>query len=246
MQAYGTGAEIDQVRGGREGDRKASAAPKRRRVGDLSQVSLGLILQGISLTAAMALLGLILTLWTYGYVESGAIPLAWVVIILATGGAITGEVMCLAVPKESQMQQLARAALVLTGLMVTGLGLDALMTNKGAVFGQILDIGNLVLIMVRMCLVTLFLTRLAGYVEEPTYETRSVFAMVGMPLAMAAMFGYLQFVPAVTEDSEFSSRAIRSGIQWWIIATTVAVAVMYVSILLGMGLALRRRGAASA
>lgn len=246
MQTYGTNAEMDMVSPKKTARADNTMAVRRRRIADVRQVSLGLIIQGISLTAAIVLLGLILTLWTFGHLESGAVPLAWITVALGIAGAITGEVMCLAVPAESKTRGLARAAFVLTCLMLAGLGIDALMTNQGPVIRTVVDIINLLLIMSRMCLVTLFLTRLAGYVEEPTYETRSVFAMVGMPLAMAATFGYLKFVPAATDESAFSFRAVTSGLQWWIIATTVAVAVMYISILLGMGLALRRHRTESA
>lgn len=246
MQSYGTGAEMDMVSPKRTARPNNTTAQRRRRIADVRQVSLGLIIQGISLTAAIILLGLILTLWTFGYLESGAVPLAWITIALGGAGALTGEVLCLAVPEESKTRHLARTGFVLTCLMLAGLTVDALMSNQGPVFRIVLDVINLLLIMSRMCLVTFFLSRLAGYVEEPTYETRSVFAMVGMPLAMAATFGYLKFVPATTDESALSFRAVTSGLQWWIIATTVAVAVMYISILLGMGLALRKHRTESA
>ncbi len=241
MQSYGTAHDIATVPTDKSDKTNKKSSPAQRRLPDVSLTGLGLMIQGGSLGGAVTLLLTILVLWTFGYLESGASWMGWTVIVLGGAAALAGEGMCLTVPPESRARNVGIAALVCAGLALLSLVTDALTTRKGATFAQLLDLFTFVAIATRMWLVSLFLSRLATYAQEPVYETRSVFAMTGMPLAAVAIFAYLHLAPPIDEETASSTRAILTGIQWWIIMTSVAVVVMYISILLGMGRSLQRR-----
>lgn len=241
MQSYGTSTEVDLPPATDASQDPAGSKRGRRKVGDVSRPALGLLIQGCALSASTVLLGLLLVLWTFGYLETGSLKLGWIVLVAGIVAMLVGEALCLTIPDDSGARRIGIGAAACAGLLAIGLATDYFITNKSAGAALVFDLLNLILIIVRLGLVAMFLSRVAAYIQEPTYETRSVFAMVGMPLAAAATFAYMRFAPVVPAEAEVTEKWIMTGLQWWIVMTSVAVVVMYLSILVGMGLAMRRR-----